>query len=82
MTGYWAVLPAAGAGLRFGGELPKQYAPLAGRTVIEWALVPFLDDPRCQAAVVALSAQDRQFEALGLQGRYGSRLRVTPGGAG
>ena len=27
--------------------MPKQYAPLAGRTVIEWALAPFLADPRC-----------------------------------
>ena len=81
MTGYWAVLPAAGAGLRFGGELPKQYAALAGRTVIEWALAPFLDDPRCQGVVVALSAQDQLFAALGLQARHGSRLRVVPGGA-
>jgi 2-C-methyl-D-erythritol 4-phosphate cytidylyltransferase len=37
-------MPAAGAGRRFGAEAPKQYASLEGRTVIEWALAPFLDD--------------------------------------
>ena len=55
---YWLVLPAAGVGRRFGGPRPKQYAPLHGRTVIEWALAPFLADPRCAAAVVAIGAGD------------------------
>jgi 2-C-methyl-D-erythritol 4-phosphate cytidylyltransferase len=60
---YWLVMPAAGAGTRFSGRqsgaIPKQYAPLRGRTVIEWALTPFLMDPRCAGAVVALAAQDK-----------------------
>jgi 2-C-methyl-D-erythritol 4-phosphate cytidylyltransferase len=60
---YWLVMPAAGAGTRFSGRqsgaLPKQYAPLRGRTVIEWALTPFLMDPRCVGAVVALAGQDK-----------------------
>jgi len=37
-------MPAAGSGRRFGTRLPKQYAPLLGRTVIEWALAPFVAD--------------------------------------
>lgn len=61
---YWLVMPAAGTGTRFSGRqtgdrIPKQYAPLRGRTVIEWALAPFLMDARCAGAVVALGAQDR-----------------------
>jgi 2-C-methyl-D-erythritol 4-phosphate cytidylyltransferase len=60
---YWLVMPAAGAGRRFAGQHsssrhPKQYAPLCGRTVIEWALAPFLADPRCAGAVVALAPGD------------------------
>jgi 2-C-methyl-D-erythritol 4-phosphate cytidylyltransferase len=60
---YWLVMPAAGAGTRFGGRqsgerLPKQYASLRGRTVIEWALAPFLADGRCSGAAVALAAGD------------------------
>lgn len=55
---YWLVMPAAGIGRRFGRQRPKQYAPLRGRTVIQWALAPFLADARCAGAVVALAAHD------------------------
>jgi 2-C-methyl-D-erythritol 4-phosphate cytidylyltransferase len=55
---YWLVMPAAGLSSRFGADGPKQYAPLAGRTVIEWALAPFLADPRCAQIVVALARDD------------------------
>ena len=61
---YWLVMPAAGIGRRFGGERPKQYAPLRGRTVIEWALAPFLADPRCAGAVVALADADPFWAAI------------------
>jgi 2-C-methyl-D-erythritol 4-phosphate cytidylyltransferase len=55
---YWLIMPAAGVGRRFGTSRPKQYAPLQGRTVIEWALTPFLTDPTCAGIVVALAAED------------------------
>jgi 2-C-methyl-D-erythritol 4-phosphate cytidylyltransferase len=61
---YWLVMPAAGAGRRFGARLPKQYAPLEGRTVIEWALMPFLADARCAGAVVVLAAADPHWPAV------------------
>jgi 2-C-methyl-D-erythritol 4-phosphate cytidylyltransferase len=55
---YWLVMPAAGVGRRFGTARPKQYASLQGRTVIEWALAPFLADASCAGAVVVLAADD------------------------
>ena len=55
---YWLVMPAAGAGRRFGERIPKQYASLRGRSVIEWALAPFLADERCAGAAVALASGD------------------------
>ena len=61
---YWLVMPAAGVGRRFGADRPKQYAPLCGRTVIEWALEPFLTDPRCAGSVVALAADDPYWAAI------------------
>lgn len=76
---YWLVMPAAGAGRRFGGGTCKQYRQLAGRTVIEWALAPFLADPRCAGACVALAADDARFSTLPVSGA--ARLRVVPGGA-
>lgn len=36
--GLWTIVVAAGRGTRFGGEVPKQLLPLAGRRVLDWAL--------------------------------------------
>ena len=66
---YWLVMPAAGTGRRFGAEAPKQYAPLEGRTVIEWALAPFLADARCARIVVALAPGDEHWGRLPLRER-------------
>jgi 2-C-methyl-D-erythritol 4-phosphate cytidylyltransferase len=72
---YWLVMPAAGTGRRFGAPLPKQYAPLAGRTVIEWALAPFLEDSRCAHAVVAVTPGDPHW------GEVAGRLTAAAAGA-
>jgi 2-C-methyl-D-erythritol 4-phosphate cytidylyltransferase len=71
-------MPAAGSGRRFGERLPKQYAPLRGRTVIEWSLAPFLADSRCAGAVVALAAGDTWWPRI--SERIAS-VSVAPGGA-
>ena len=56
---YALVVPAAGSGRRFGASvLRKQYEPLAGATVIEHALAPFLADARCHRVVVAIAVDD------------------------
>lgn len=72
-------MPAAGSGVRFGQILPKQYMSLAGRTVIEWALAPFIRDSRCEQIVVALAADDERFGALPLPA--GARVITVRGGA-
>jgi 2-C-methyl-D-erythritol 4-phosphate cytidylyltransferase len=74
---YWLVMPAAGSGRRFGHPLPKQYAPLCGLTVIEWALAPFIADARCAGVVVAIAATDEHWERVAL--RLPS-IEVAPGG--
>ena len=68
---YWLVMPAAGSGRRFGGVTPKQYAPLLDRTVIEWALAPFLGDARCAGIVVAIAPGDEDW------GRITARLAAA-----
>jgi 2-C-methyl-D-erythritol 4-phosphate cytidylyltransferase len=79
---YWLVMPAAGSGRRFGAATPKQYAPLAGRTVLEWALRPFISDARCLHLVVALAEADRTFSEVARRlGAGGARLTAVPGGA-
>jgi 2-C-methyl-D-erythritol 4-phosphate cytidylyltransferase len=77
---YSLVMPAAGSGTRFEAGVPKQYAPLEGRTVIEWALAPFLADARCALAVVVAAPADAHWTALAARLADG-RLRSVPGGA-
>lgn len=60
----WTVIPAAGAGARFGGDIPKQYLPLAGRTVIQWALRPFLAREDVAGIVVVVPPGDDRWETM------------------
>lgn len=80
---YWAIVPAAGRGARFASSpdaLPKQYAILAGATVIEWSLRALLAEPRVQAVVVALAPDDEHW--AGIAAKLDSRkLLTTAGGA-
>ena len=81
---YWLVMPAAGVGRRFGNTKPKQYAPLQGRTVIEWALAPFLADPSCAGVSISLAADDPYWaEVAGrlakLDGRVPEIIRAGGG---
>jgi 2-C-methyl-D-erythritol 4-phosphate cytidylyltransferase len=55
---YWLVMPAAGTSQRFGGALRKQYAILAGRSVLARSLQVFLADERCLGGAVALAPED------------------------
>jgi len=53
---YWLVMPAAGAGRRFGGA--KQFASLSQRTVLELALQPFADDAQCLGGSIVLAPDE------------------------
>lgn len=64
----WAVVPAAGSGQRFGGELPKQYRSLAGRPVIAHALGALLTHPQVEGVVVVLAADDPHWPGVGAIG--------------
>jgi len=76
---YWVVIPAAGAGRRFGGALSKQHWPLAGSTVLEQALRPFTSDPRCVAVALVLDAMGLTDAAL--CSRLPGRVMAVAGGA-
>lgn len=76
---FWVVVPAAGSARRMGASLPKQYLPIAGRTVIEHALRPFLARGECRGIVVALASDDRHFETLPVAKE--ERIRSVVGGA-
>ena len=54
----WGVIPAAGVGQRMAAQVPKQYLPLAGRTVIDWTVSKLLEVPELQGIMVVLGPND------------------------
>ena len=57
----WAVVPAAGRGSRFGGDVPKQYLDVAGVPLIGYALQALLAHGSVEGAVVVLAADDTRW---------------------
>ena len=57
----WAIVPAAGRGARFGGDVPKQYLEVSGEPLLAHALRTLLASPRVEGAVVVLSEGDARW---------------------
>ena len=64
MTKLWAVIPAGGAGLRYGSETPKQFITVAGLTVLEHVLKAFLVLNVFESIVVPVPSEDINFHGL------------------
>nr|WP_233171842.1 2-C-methyl-D-erythritol 4-phosphate cytidylyltransferase [Dyella sp. ASV21] len=79
MAPLWCVVPAAGRGTRVGGELPKQYLPLAGRPLILHTLERLAAHPRIAGLMVVLGNCDRHW--LGIEQLSGKPVLTTVGGA-
>jgi 2-C-methyl-D-erythritol 4-phosphate cytidylyltransferase len=80
LTPFWVVIPAAGSARRMGsGNIPKQYLPLAGSTVLERAIAPFLARPDCKGVVVVLAADDERWRTLAISSN--PRVSVAVGGS-
>jgi len=55
MTNVVALVVAAGSGLRMGGELPKQFLPLAGKPLLRHCLETFAAHPRIAGVKVVIN---------------------------
>jgi hypothetical protein len=78
--GIHAVVPAAGRGHRFGGDVPKQYRQLpSGITVIEASIRAVLSDARVDRVMVALAPGDPHW--AGLEIATDPRVLTCEGGA-
>lgn len=61
---YFGLVPAGGAGRRFGGSIPKQYAMLGAKTVLERSVEALLVDPRVEGVFVVVANDDTTATAL------------------
>jgi 2-C-methyl-D-erythritol 4-phosphate cytidylyltransferase/2-C-methyl-D-erythritol 2,4-cyclodiphosphate synthase len=59
MASVYALVVAAGRGSRFGGNLPKQYLPLGGVSVLRHAVVRLADHPLITNVLVAIRPEDK-----------------------
>lgn len=77
-NGLWAIVPAAGRGARFGGQVPKQYVAVAGRPLIAYALGALLTHHGVAGAVVVLAPDDLHWP--GWRTLAGKPIRTCIGG--
>jgi 2-C-methyl-D-erythritol 4-phosphate cytidylyltransferase len=69
----FSLIPAAGSGSRAATDIPKQYAPLAGRSML-WHAIRAVCVPPVQAVFVVLSPDDATF-ATHDWSAFGDRLQ-------
>jgi len=76
------LIVAAGRGHRFGGALPKQYAPLGGAAVLSHTLRAFLAHPAIGHVLTVIHPDDQPlYEAAAAQCGAAPKLRApVPGG--
>ncbi len=71
-----AIVPAGGSGARFGSSVPKQYAAIVGKTVLEHSLHALLSVPAIECVYLVVQADDARALPL-IEGLSSpSRLRL------
>lgn len=58
----WAIIPAAGRGLRMNSDIPKQHMPLCGKSVLHHTLSRLCDMEEVRGIAVGLSSPDPWWE--------------------
>ena len=60
----FALIPAAGAGTRMGGQVPKQYLSVLGKTILEHTLSLLANNSKIKRLIVAVAEDDQLFSTL------------------
>lgn len=77
-----AVVLAGGSGRRFGAALPKQFLPLAGKTVIEYSVDAFEKHPGINEIAVVMHADFLpQMQEMIDRNRWQKVRKLLPGGS-
>ncbi len=74
----WCVVPAAGRSTRVGGDVPKQYLPIAGKPLLMHTLERLAVHPRIAGLMVVLAAHDPHWP--GISELRGKTVHVAVGG--
>lgn len=64
-----ALIVAAGTGTRMGGDIPKQYATIAGKSVLAHAVDALASHPRVNGVKVVIGAGQQEMAKAALAGR-------------
>ena len=75
----WAVVPAAGKGVRMGTETPKQYLMLAGKPVVHHTLEVLVDHAQIAGVVIVTAVDDAYWSSC--ESSMQTKLCVATGGA-
>ena len=70
------IIPAAGSGTRFGGDVPKQFQPLGGKPLVQRAVERFLFDPMVTRVIVPV--MEKLVDAV--KSSPGERVTFVAGG--
>ena len=79
MTRY-AIIVAGGSGTRFGSEMPKQFLPLAGKTVLMQTITHFAAVPDTKIIVVIPASAHELWTKLCLEHKFSIEHTLVDGG--
>ena len=81
MKKYIAVILAGGTGSRFGLNIPKQFAKLAGKTIIEHTIEVFENHKQIdEICIVIKSEWKNKIEEFVIKNKYSKVLKIISGG--
>ena len=80
MTRY-AIIVAGGSGTRFGSEMPKQFLPLAGKTVLMQTIAHFAAVPDTKIIVVIPASARELWTKLCLEHKFSIEHALVDGGS-
>jgi 2-C-methyl-D-erythritol 4-phosphate cytidylyltransferase len=69
-----ALIPAAGSGLRIGGDIPKQYQLISGKPMLYHTLAVLAQAPQLANVFVVLTAGDEHYAGCGAE-EFGDKVR-------
>ena len=65
-SGFWVIVPAAGIGKRMASDIPKQYLPILGKTILEYTVERLLEVSAVAGVLVCVARNDKYWNDLAI----------------